>query len=209
MSTSRTQFFKAALMSHTSAAYLLTLSVLGVFEQTRDLFISEANQERWHIDKIRLPLWSWIIVILAVVIWRLVDHSHKEITARDERVKELVGRASAKEWHELAGRFRQVTWQVWAISDKRLTEPTWMLYTDDRDVPESLCKEAGNMLLKSPTTLALVSQRVRSAPNPMFRWLWFISEKYNVKAQQEGDIHIHEAMELSANACVDCAANES
>ena len=196
-------------MTQTSAAYLLALSVLGVCEQTRDLFISETNQMRWHIDKIRLPVWFWIIVIFAVVIWRLVDYSHKEITARDERIKELVGRASAKDWHELAGRFRQVTWQVWAISDKRPTEPTWMLYTDKRDVPESLCKEAGNMLLKSPTTLALLSQRVRSAPNPMFRWLWFVSEKYNIEAQQAGDIHIHEAMELSANACVDCAANES
>lgn len=86
---SRWRFFKAALVTHASAAYLVGLSVLGAIEQTRDVFIPEATQKEWHIDKIQLPPWFWVIAILCVVIWRIVDHSHKELNARDGKISQL------------------------------------------------------------------------------------------------------------------------
>ena len=83
-------------MTHTTAAYLFILSLLGVIEQTRDEFISAATQQALHIDKIRLPVSFWLILMLCVVTWRVVDHSYREISQRDSRIEEYEREFSGK-----------------------------------------------------------------------------------------------------------------
>jgi len=229
MPTGRAQFIKAALMTHTSAAYVLILSALGFLEQTRDLFISEATQERWHVDKIRLPFWFWMLLILGVVIWRLVDYSHREISARDKRIEEHEHEFSGK-WEQLASQFdkipRTVTvqWQHGGLTfTGEKIQDLWTIRGEGYLDIMPLCKKAGTMLLLSPKVLMRLSDKVKSEPNPVDRWLHFLKENHGalkidshpaVFRDHDGNEQIilmgdiNELGAASARACADCSAEE-
>jgi hypothetical protein len=86
---SRLDFFKAAIMTHGRAAFLAAYAFVGFLEQTRDYFIEPATQQKWHIEKIQFPLWIWALGILLIVIWMVVDHSHKELNKKEEKIAAL------------------------------------------------------------------------------------------------------------------------
>jgi hypothetical protein len=85
----------------------------------------------------------------------------------------------------------------------------------------ALCQLAGSMLLRSPTVRFRLSEEIRSVADPTYRWLYFLKERKpldnfrvgyeEIDGQRMGSYSgvINYLPQVSADACIECAAKET
>lgn len=135
---------------------------------------------------------------------------------------------SAKDWKELSAHFRQSTPKLRADWYQSLNAEThavmgesWSIRGNAPAECEALCKNAGAMLLRSPRVLAKLSENVRSQPDHVWRWLYFLKESNHSKTVGVGQgtmkdgpdtisafQEIEDLASVSATACLECSADE-
>lgn len=133
-----------------------------------------------------------------------------------------VGRA---DWLQLAKDFESCPQQLRA-DYSRAGSPgvdTWTIGGwSHPDKCRSLCRLAGAMLLSSRTVRFGLSKELKSVTNPTYRWLYFLKERSplqnyiaGVETFQDGSTAgvysglINNLPEVSAAACIECAAKET
>jgi hypothetical protein len=163
----------------------------------------------------KLPL-PWAIVVLLIGILLLV------LEGSYGRLQRLP--IKAEQWHELAEHFRQVgETGTWVISSREEGQEfaTWVFHGEKTQQLEALCRQAGNMLVRSPRTLACVTQVIPEELNPTYRWFLFLKERFGLAEEKTGThtngdvtkqiygIVLKAPVELCIHGCLDCAANEA
>jgi hypothetical protein len=189
------------------------------------------------VEKIKEHPLSWRILAYAAIafllfaffnIWRSEAKSHRDTRGtldRLERAAQVSG-VKAADWKELSVRFKQLSgnrsradWTRTSCEGVEV-DAQWRL-VGGADGCEQLCTLAGAMLLKSPNIRADLPDDIKSQPNDVWRWLYFIKDKrWLIKRVMHGEgvddathhITLMESIEMlahnSARACVECEARE-
>jgi hypothetical protein len=162
----------------------------------------------------------------------------RERAERDEaRIRDLEAQATVlmktaaektvrEDWQRLATAFRAAPgFEVRADWSKASSgAESWEIRGGPEDCREceTLCRQAGTMLMKSPHILQTLPGSVQSHTNPLWRWLEFIKEQSGGLSRASYGMEQHDGGEQkpvyfgsladvkakSARACVDCATSE-
>jgi hypothetical protein len=169
----------------------------------------------------------WAIAIVALLI-SFFKAWNEQVNAR-EVLEVRPAAVSAREWKELASQFKQMPNGARADWYQSLNAETQAVMAESWDVRgntsaecEALCKNAGAMLLRSPHILPRLSDRIRTQPDHIWRWLYFLKESRravpagigegftrvgNVKTTTACE-SIENLASVSATACMECSADE-
>jgi hypothetical protein len=166
------------------------------------------------------------------------SHPRAELGSAYDRevIEAIVGRPAAPtittrdwpgDWKELEGRFRQCAKSgVYAEFFQEAPGGTehWTILAPSRPADgsdcRSLCKLAGRLLVKSPGVSRSLSIDLRSEPDDVLRWLYFLKGNngltniINGNRIDHGEVvatsvtgRIMDLANMSARACIECAAN--
>jgi hypothetical protein len=196
-----------------------------------DSCVTAIPQEYWRLHKITgiaseapiNPIYPFTISVDGVTTLAYADlHVDEPQITKVWQAAAPVGRA---EWLQLGKDFESCPQQLRA-EYSRCGLPgrdTWYIggWTPSGKC-KSLCGLAGTMLLRSPRVCAELSEEIRSAGDPMYRWLDFLKERRPLDnyialvetlndGRQAGVYagYIYSLPEASAAACIECAAKET
>lgn len=144
-------------------------------------------------------------------------------TPRPEKITTKSAAIGHADWLRVAKDFESCYQQVRADYQRSGLPPTdsWMVAGPHSEKCRSLCNLAGAMLLRSPHVASELSEQVRGSADPMHRWLYFLKERKpldnfisGVEQFPDGrGVGVHAGLinnlpEVSAAACIECAAKE-
>lgn len=142
----------------------------------------------------------------------------------NQRSAAMNGGISREDWLQLKKDFLECPRDIRAEyfrSGKPPEDKWWIGGMPHPDKCRALCRLAGSMLLRSPTVGLGLSEEIRSVADPMDRWLYFLKERKalgnflvayeEIDGQKVGSYSgiINRLPEVSADACIDCAAKET
>jgi len=146
---------------------------------------------------------------------------------KDNALHNAARQSRSSDWTELAAKFEKlsrnfsanlqidhehgaITHYLWTFSGSPDTRPL-----------KTLCRYAGNLLLKSPTLTPMLNELTRGQTDEAWRWLFYMKENYDVCCAMDY-MHsiptengyfieiqsIRDVAAVSARICTECAARE-